>query len=177
VKNHKVLRVVRETGTFSYLCHFVSPFWPPALSFNHISQSLSTWEQHSGTKSFGRRTPGPTLIAAHLLHPPKIIKQCNSRHSILFWDQKWLGKSGKINRLAPKRALKGCFPESCIIYLRFTGHFIWNKNTWAERRFLCVIQYNPAAKFRCTSMELGQLVRVVYASCVFTLDQPKCPEH
>lgn len=152
----------------------MSPFWPPALCLNHISQSLSTWEQPSGTRSFERRTPVPTLIAAHLLHPPKIIKQCNSRHSILFWDQKWLGKSGKMKRLTLKRVLKGCFPESCVIYLRFAGHFTWNKNT--ERRFLCVIQYNPAAKFRCTNMELGQLVRIVYANCAFTLDQSKCPE-
>lgn len=35
------------------------------------------------------------------------------------------------------------------------------------------MQYNPAARFRHTSMEPGQLLRVVYVNCAFALDQSK----
>lgn len=83
-----------------------------------------------------------------------------------------MGKSGKINRLALKRVLQGCLPESFVIYLRFAGHFIKNKNTSAER-LLSRTRYNPAAQFRHTNVEPGRLLRAVYADCVFALEQSK----
>lgn len=79
----KILGVLREQTHLAERCHFASPFWPSACASNHSFWSLCPWEQHLGTMSFWRETPFLTLIAARPLHPPKIIKQWDSRHSIL----------------------------------------------------------------------------------------------
>lgn len=69
--------------------------------------------------------------------------------------------------------LQGCLPKSFAIYLRLAGHFIKNETILAERRLLSRTLYDPTAKFRHTNVEPGQLLRVVYANCVFALEQSK----
>lgn len=78
-----ILGVLGEQTHLAERCHFASPFWPSACASNHSFRSLCRWEQCLGTMSFWRETPLLALIAARPLHPPKIIKQWDSRHSIL----------------------------------------------------------------------------------------------
>lgn len=97
-------------------------------AFNHIIQSLCTWSLCSGTTSFWRRTLFPTVIATHLRGLPTIIRQQHSKHSILFWDRKWLREREKgvrkINSFVLKRVLGSCLPKGCTIYQGFPDHLI-----------------------------------------------------
>lgn len=63
--------------------NFVFSLWPLCLK-PHFVTSV-----HVGTELWYQIL---TLIAAHPLHPPKIIKRWDPS---LFWDQKWLGKEWK----------------------------------------------------------------------------------